>query len=334
MPDIRRDPVVGRWVIIATDRILRPSDLFPSQPPPGPASGLCPFCPGEERLTPRELLAYRPGGGDANGPGWQVRVIPNKYPALQVEGNLDREGLGLFDRMNGIGAHEVLVETPDHKEGLADLAPGRIESVLRACRDRINDLKRDVRFRYIAFFKNHGVAAGATLEHSHSQLIALPVVPPALQAELQGCRDHFRGKERCIYCDVVKQEQRDAIRMIVDNPGFACLAPYAARFPFEMWVLPKQHAKAFEDSDDGLLEWCARILSESLRRLNRVLSRPAYNLVLHNVPLHDRRAPFFHWHIEIVPRLTQLGGFEWGTGCHVNPIAPEESAKYLREAEI
>lgn len=334
MPDLRRDPVVGRWAIIATDRILRPSDLYPAQAHPWPTSGLCPFCPGEERLTPREILAYRPSGGEANSPGWQLRVIPNKFPALQVEGTLDREGLGLFDRMNGIGAHEVIIETPDHKDALADLAPARIESVLRACRDRINDLKRDIRFRYIAFFKNHGLAAGATLEHSHSQLIALPVIPTSLLAKLEGCRDHYRKKERCIYCDVVKQEQRDAVRMVADNPGFACVTPFAARFPFEMWVLPKPHAKAFEESDDGLLEWCARILSESLRRMNRVLNRPAYNLVLQNVPLHDRRAPFFHWHIEIIPRLTQIGGFEWGTGCHVNPIAPEEAAKYLRETEL
>ena len=334
MPDLRRDPVTGRWVIIATDRILRPQDILPPQPPRGSASGLCPFCPGEERLTPREILSHRAAGGEPNSPGWQVRVIPNKFPALQVEGALDREGIGLFDRMNGIGAHEVIIETPDHKETLADLPPARLEGVLRAVRDRITDLKRDMRFRYMTVFKNHGAPAGATLDHSHSQLIALPVIPPVLLAELQGCRQHYRDKERCIYCDVIKQEQRDGARVVVDNPAFICLTPYAARFPFEMCLLPKQHAKAFEDSDDGLLEWCARILSEALRRMDRVLARPAYNLVLHNAPLHDRRTPFYHWHLDIAPRLTQMAAFEWGTGCHVNPIAPEESAKFLRDAEI
>ena len=181
MPELRRDPIVGRWVIISTERSGRPQDVhMPSAPIPSAA--LCPFCPGQERLTPREILAYRPHASEPDGPNWTVRVIPNKFPALHVEGDMGREGLGLYDRMNGIGAHEVIIETPTHKENLADLPTKRVEDVLWAYRDRILDLKKDVRLRYILIFKNHGAAAGATLEHSHSQLIALPVVPTSVLA--------------------------------------------------------------------------------------------------------------------------------------------------------
>ena len=194
MPELRRDPVIGRWVIISTERASRPHDFFHHQSTFQTASGLCPFCPEQEHLTPTEILAYRPAGGQPNSPGWTVRVVPNKFPALQVEGDLAREGIGLFDRMNGVGAHEVIIETAEHKQTLADLTPKQIEDVLWAFRDRIVDLKRDVRLRSILVFKNHGAAAGATLEHTHSQLIALPVIPAIVLAEIEGCRMHFQQK--------------------------------------------------------------------------------------------------------------------------------------------
>lgn len=334
MPDLRRDPIVGRWVIISTDRAGRPRDFVHHEPVRATSTSLCPFCPGQERLTPREILAYRPQGGEPDLPGWTVRVVPNKFPALQVEGEMGREGIGLYDRMNGIGAHEVIIETPDHKDMLADLSPKRIEDVLWAYRDRIVDLKRDQRFRYILVFKNHGAAAGATLEHTHSQLIALPVIPTSVLAEIDGCRTHYQQKERCIYCDLVRQECSDAERIVADNPEFICLTPFAPRFPFEMWILPKRHAAYFEESQKTQFEMLARILSEALRRMDRVLSRPAYNFVLHTSPLHEKTGEAYHWHIELIPKLTQVAGFEWGTGFYINPVTPEEAAKFLREAEI
>lgn len=334
MPELRRDPIVGRWVIISTERAGRPHDFFQHEPVRHPPTSLCPFCPGQERLTPREIMAYRPQHGEPNMPGWTVRVVPNKFPALQVEGDLDREGLGLYDRMNGIGAHEVIIETPDHKDALADMPPKRIEDVLWAYRDRMVDLKKDLRFRYLLIFKNHGAAAGATLDHTHSQLIALPVTPTNVLAEIDGCRAHFQQKERCIYCDIVRQEMGDADRIVAENPEFLCLTPYAPRFPFEMWILPKRHAAYFEESQKTQFELLARILSESLRRMNRVLSEPAYNFILHTSPLHEKTGEFYHWHIEIIPKLTQVAGFEWGTGFYINPVTPEESAKFLRETEI
>jgi UDPglucose--hexose-1-phosphate uridylyltransferase len=334
MPELRRDPIVGRWVIISTDRAGRPRD-FQRAEQTGPVPGtLCPFCPGQERLTPKEILAYRPQPSEPNLPGWTVRVVPNKFPALQVEGDMGREGVGIYDRMNGIGAHEVIIETPDHKDTLADLQPKRIEDVCWAYRDRMVDLKRDARFRYILVFKNHGPAAGATLEHSHSQLIALPVIPTSVLAEIDGCRIHYQQKERCIYCDIMRQEVSDAERIVAENPEFLCITPFAPRFPFEMWILPKRHAAYFEESQKTQFEMLARILSEALRRMDRVLSRPAYNFILHTSPMHEKTGDFYHWHIELIPKLTQVAGFEWGTGFYINPVTPEEAAKFLREAEI
>jgi UDPglucose--hexose-1-phosphate uridylyltransferase len=297
------------------------------------APSLCPLCPGQERLTPKEIMAYRALPAEPNAPNWTVRVIPNKYPALHVEGDMGREGVGMYDRMNGVGAHEVIIETASHTESMADMPAKKIEDVLWAYRDRILDLKKDLRFRYILIFKNHGAAAGATLEHSHSQLIALPIVPTSVGAEMEGCRAHFQQKERCIYCDLLRQDLADGDRLVAENSEFACIMPFAPRFPFEMWILPKRHAAYFEESQKAQFEYLAPMLSDCLRRMDKVLSRPAYNFILHSSPLHERSGDFYHWHLEIIPKLTQVAGFEWGTGFYINPVAPEEAAKFMRDAE-
>ncbi|MBV8208062.1 MAG: DUF4931 domain-containing protein, partial [Acidobacteria bacterium] len=205
MPELRKDPIVGRWVIISTDRAKRPTDFDRDQVKI--KGGFCPFCPGHENKTPPEVLAYRPNPAERDTPGWTVRVVPNKFPALGIEGNLGRQAEGMFDRMNGIGAHEVVIETSDHSQTLATLPDKRVEDVLWAFRDRILDLKQDKRFRYILIFKNHGEAAGASLEHAHCQLIALPIVPKQVVEELEGAKEYFRYKERCIFCDIIQQEQ-------------------------------------------------------------------------------------------------------------------------------
>ncbi len=333
MPELRRDPVVGRWVIISSDRAARPQDFVRTPAKSSPTS-LCPFCPGQELLTPHEILAYRPHPSEANGPGWSLRVIPNKFPALQVEGELGREGLGIYDRMNGVGAHEVIIETANHQDVLAELPAKQIEDLLWAYRDRLIDLKKDTRFRYILIFKNHGMSAGATLEHTHSQLIALPIVPTSVTDELNACRSHYREKERCLYCDILRQELSDGTRIVAENPEFVTVTPYAPRFPFEMWILPKRHAAYYEESQRAQFEFLAPILSETLRRMDRVLARPAYNYILHTSPLHEASGPYYHWHVELIPKLTQVAGFEWGTGFYINPVAPEESAKALREVTL
>jgi len=332
VPELRKDPIVGRWVIISNDRAKRPTDFV--REPVTRKGGFCPFCPGNENKTPTEVLAYRPNGAGQNAPGWTVRVVPNKFPALGIEGSLNRQAEGMFDKMNGIGAHEVVVETPEHDASLADLTEKRIEDVLWAYRDRILDLKKDKRFKYILIFKNHGTAAGATLEHTHGQLIALPIVPKHVIEEMEGAKQYFIYKERCVFCDIVRQETEAGIRVVGENENFLTLAPYAPRFPFETWILPKQHESAFENSSSQVYESLSKSLKSLLIRADQVLNSPAYNLVIHTAPVQEGPLDHYHWHIEFMPRLTKTAGFEWGTGFYQNPTPPEEAAKYLREAKI
>jgi UDPglucose--hexose-1-phosphate uridylyltransferase len=329
MPELRRDPIVGRWVIIATERARRPSDV--QHLPERSQSGLCPFCPGQEDKTPHEVyVAGRPASGAVNGPGWKVRVVPNRYPALMIEGDLEREANGIYDRMNGVGAHEVIIETADHTKDLGALSDAEVTEVLFAFKARIIDLRNDLRFRYILLFKNHGPAAGATLAHAHSQLIALPVTPRHVQEEIEGARRHFEHRERCIFCDIVMQERKERSRLVVENDEFVAFAPWAPRSPFETWIVPKHHESNFEAEPKERLGYCAQALRSTLRRLGAALGDPAYNFIVHSNPLRDAPSPSYHWHIEVMPALTHVAGFEWGSGFHINPVPPEEAAEFLR----
>lgn len=329
MPELRKDPVVGRWVIISTERGRRPSDFGPG--PVRPQLTQCVFCPGSEDKTPAEILAARPPGHPPNSPGWSYRVVPNKFPALRIEGELEASGEGLFDRMEGIGAHEVVIETPDHRTTLADLPIDAVADVLLAYRERVLDLKKDGRFRYILVFKNHGEAAGASLEHPHSQLIATPIIPIMVTEELTGSAEYYERKERCVWCDILRQERRDRRRLILEGEGFTVVAPFAPRFPFEAWILPDRHRSAFEESGVDDLRNLAGVLREFLRRMDQVLNHPPFNYVLHTAPLHAPALDHFHWHLEVIPKLTHVAGFEWGSGFFINPVTPEDAASALRE---
>jgi UDPglucose--hexose-1-phosphate uridylyltransferase len=333
LPELRKDPVTGRWVIIATDRAKRPTD-FVRDKVQIRGTGFCPFCAGNESKTPPEISAYRSDGSQPNSPGWTLRMVPNKFPALGIEGSLNRQGEGLYDKMNGVGAHEVIIETPDHQMTLANLPVARVEDVLWAYKERIQDLKKDKRFKYVMIFKNHGDAAGASLEHTHSQLIALPVVPKRVQEEVDGSREYYGFKERCIFCDIIRQESDQGLRVIAENADFIALSPFAPRFPFEMWVTPKAHLSSFEDSSKNQFETLAVILKDMLMRLDKVLDLPAYNFVIHTSPIYEATNDYYHWHLEIMPKLTKVAGFEWGTGFYINPTPPEESAKFMREAAV
>jgi UDPglucose--hexose-1-phosphate uridylyltransferase len=332
MPDLRKDPITGRWVIIATDRAKRPTDFVRESPKT--SGGFCPFCYGNESKTPPEILSYRSDGSAPNTPGWVVRVVPNKFPALGIEGDLGRKGEGLFDKMNGIGAHEVIIETPEHTATLGTLADKRVEDVVWAFRDRVIDLKKDRRFRYVLIFKNHGETAGASLEHPHTQLIALPIVPKRVQEEVDGSRQYFTIKERCIFCDMIRQEMDTKTRVVEENADFITLEPYAPRFPFETWILPKTHESHFENCQTHFYQNLAKALKSLVTRMERVLESPAYNMVIHTSPMLEASNDFYHWHVEMMPRLTRIAGFEWGTGFYINPTPPEEAAKFLREAEV
>jgi UDPglucose--hexose-1-phosphate uridylyltransferase len=332
MPELRKDPIVGRWVIISSERGKRPSDFLVNHEKR--VGGFCPFCAGNEFTTPHEIMAFREPNTAPDSPGWNLRVVPNKFPALQIEGDLGKEGRGMYDAMKGVGAHEVIIESPLHQETFSSMPVRKVADVIWAARERMADLRRDMRFKYILVFKNHGMSAGATLEHSHSQIIALPIVPKRVREEVEGAERHFRFKERCIYCDIVRQEMADRSRLIGENEDFISVAPFAPRFPFETWILPKRHAPRFEDGDRNHCDYLARIVQDTLRRMDAVLEEPSYNLIIHSAPLRENHDEYFHWHVEIMPKLTRVAGFEWGSGFYINPTPPEEAAVFLREALV
>lgn len=332
MPELRKDPIIGRWVIISTERGKRPTHYGRVEKKVSPKA--CPFCPGNEAATPREIIAYRPDGSEPNHPGWTLRVVSNKYPALIIEGGLSREPVGIYDRMNGIGAHEVIIETPEHGLDLVDLSQRSFRDVLWAYRERHLDLQRDSRFKYILLFKNHGEAAGASVEHSHSQLIATPVIPKRVAEELKGAKKYYEYKERCIFCDIIRQEISDQDRLVTESDSFLAFAPYASRFPFETWLIPKAHICAYTDTDIDMYAELASIFREILARLKAGLADPPFNFIIHTSPVGNEYKDFFHWHIEIIPKLTKVAGFEWGTGFYINPTRPEDAARFLRELTV
>jgi len=263
-----------------------------------------------------------------------VRVVANKFPALRIEGELHRRGIGIFDMSSGIGAHEVVIETPSHHKTLADLSPQEMFEVIKQYRSRSQGLGRDRRFKYILIFKNSGESAGATLEHCHSQIIALPMIPKYVLEELEGAKYYYGYRGRCIFCDIITQEYQDKERIITENKDFIIFCPFVSRYPFESWIIPKKHVAQFGDisEEEGYHLGC--VLKEILWRLKICLQDPSYNFFLHTSPVNDENQWNFHWHIEIIPKLTHVAGFEWGTGFYVVPTAPNMAAKYLREVHF
>jgi UDPglucose--hexose-1-phosphate uridylyltransferase len=332
MPELRKDPVIGRWVIISTERGKRPTDF--DEVPVEQNGEFCPFCYDHEDNTPPEIFAIRRDKSTANKPGWTLRVIPNKFPALRIEGRLNRQGEGIYDKMSGIGAHEVVIETPDHEKSLSDLEISGICSVFRVFRERILDLRKDTRLKYVMIFKNHGKSAGASLNHTHSQLIATPIIPKTVIEEIESAKKYYEYKDRCIFCDIIRQEIHDQVRVVYEEEYFIALAPYAPRFPFETWILPKEHYSHYESMTDQMLEHLSITFKEVLGKINVALQNPPYNFVVHTFPVQDDPDKFYHWHIEFMPKLTSVAGFEWGTGFHINPTSPEDAAKYLKNITL
>jgi len=335
MSQMRKDVLTGRWVIMAEATTVQPSDFhfkrFVRE------TSFCPFCETNEASTPPEIFAIRKPGSSPNGPGWSVRVVPNSAPRLRIEGELRARAEGFHDLMNGVGAHEIIVETPCHDRSLHELEIHEISDVIRAYIARRVDLKGDHRLRYVLIFKNHGQEAGShTISHSISHLMALPVTPRTVKTKLITARDYFAVKERCIYCDVLQQEQKEGKRLIAENEDFVTFAPFASRFPFEMTVFPKAHNSAFSRMSPGQVENLAKILSEVLQRLNHTLGGPPYNLLLQDRPFLRHRAGYwntieedFHWHVEILPQIARITGFEWASGFFYNPVPPELAARCL-----
>ncbi len=337
--ELRKDPVTGRWVIIAGERGQRPNPFRHYDADHDPAGGedpkaACPFCPGSEALTPPEILAFRgQEDGAAAAAPWRVRVVPNSFPALRIEGELDKRAEGLYDRMRGVGAHEVVIETPEHHSDPTRYGAPHMLDVVQAYRERMADLLHDSRFRYVLVFKNHGAAAGATLLHPHSQIIALPVVPGRVESELRGARQYHDYRGRCGYCDILTQEIADGRRLVAQNSDFVALAPFASRFPFEVLILPRGHEAFFWTLGKRQAEALAEILQDVLRRYRLALRNPPYNFVIHTAPPGYGSPEQYHWQVEVMPKLTEVAGFEWGSGFFINPTPPEEAARGLRELE-
>ncbi len=333
MGELRKDPIVGRWVIVETESPLLP-EHFEKEVHNWDAS-LCPFCYGNEDKTPPEIEAIRYDKTQSNTSGWQVRVVANKFPALQIEGDLDRRGLGIYDMTNGIGAHEVIIQTPYHNKEIPDLFDEEVENIIRACCRRAQDLRKDKRFKYILLFKNYGVSAGASLAHPHIQLIALPMIPKNPAEEIQGAHEYYEFRERCLFCDMLRQEMQDKIRIVAENKYFVAFCPFVPRFTFEVWIMPKVHNSHYCAITPTEVVDLAKILKEVLLKLKLVLSDPAYNFIIHSAPIStDEDLPHYHWHIEIMPKLTRVAGFEWGTGFYIVWTPPELAAKYLKEVKF
>ena len=343
MPELRRDPIIGRWVIIATERAKRPSDFLVAEEDPSSHQGKCPFCEGNESLTPPEIYSIRKKDTKPNAKGWSIRIVPSIAPFLSTKGDLDRHGHGMYDLMNGVGAHEVIVATPNHDPSTFIKDLSQIENLTRAVIARMRELKKDQRLKYVLLFKNHGrVAGGSNLGHQHLQLIATPATPKRVKEELVGSRLYFDYKDRCIFCDMIRQELNENKRVFLEVDGFVSINPYCSRFPFETWVLPKKHSCDFDTMDEEEIKNYSKAFQLTMIKLSKVLGDFPYNIVLHIAPFRRRRKKGYwetikedyHWHIEIMPRLTQVAGFEWGSGFYINPTSPEEACKYLKEAKV
>ncbi|MBO8160842.1 MAG: galactose-1-phosphate uridylyltransferase [Thermosipho sp. (in: Bacteria)] len=332
MPEYRKDPVVKRWVIIATERAKRPHDF--TIPKDENKSSFCPFDYGNEHTTPPEVLAFRPMDTQPNTPGWWVRVVPNKFPAVNPEIEINKYGHGMYDAMTGFGYHEVIIETPDHNSSFALLDDKQAEEVVWAYVKRYNTIAEDERIKYILIFRNHGIMGGASLSHPHSQIIAIPSVPKRVQEEMNGAKDYYDYKERCVFCDMISQEKIENKRIVEENEDFIAFAPFASRFPFEVWIMPKKHSHNFGQISEPEIKTFSKIMRNVLYRIYKVLDNPPYNFVIHTSPTYDEGKIYYHWHVEIMPRLTKVAGFEWGSGFYINPVPPEDAVKYLREIEL
>jgi UDPglucose--hexose-1-phosphate uridylyltransferase len=329
--ELRSDPTTGRKVLIAEGRALRPFDFEREHVPIGHSAKDCPFCRGNEHQTPHELAVVNDAQGE-----WQVRVVPNKYPAvasLSTEYAVPSTLLGQQASAPD-GVHEVIIESPRHVCDWSDLSVDELALVLQMFRDRLRAAFDESNIRYGLIFKNVGQVAGASLEHVHSQLIALPFVPDVLECELRTSAEYHAQTGNCLICDLLDAEIKHGERMVTENEHFAAITAYAGRQPYETWIGPKSHAASILDITDEVSRSLAVVLRDMVARLASVLTPLAYNLVLHTAPLNDERSAAFHWHWELIPRSTSLAGFEWATGMHINSVSPERAALRLRASNF
>jgi len=333
MPEVRIDEITGHRVIVSEERAARPNDY--SEPTANkPIRPSCQFCGGNEAQTTSEVFAIRPAGSLANTPGWRVRVIPNKYPALDDTTDPDA---GTRYQKSGWGIHDVIVESPRHVPSLADLTVDEVIDVFRAYIARLEFLRRQSHVQYVQIFKNARRDAGASVEHVHSQLVAMPWLPETPARKLAAAQEYFSRDDTCIWCARRQNELAEDSRIAARTDRFLAVCPFASRFPFEVMILPELHQSDFDRVEPVALEELAKLVLRLVKRLEELRPGVAYNYILHTAPWNLgeewSRPPIskcFHWHLEMFPRITTTAGFEWGTGCFINPVSPETAAARLR----
>ncbi len=345
MSMLRQDPLTGRWVIIASDRSKRPNE-FPAlsrknmNEKRDPAA--CPFCPGNENQTTPEVLALgRPAGREPNTPDWQLRVFANMYPALVPQdpkpmfGRDGTEPEALYRQASGSGCHEVVVYTPDHLASPASLSPDKFAELLRVLRDRSREFAKHPDVCYISPFCNHGPEAGATLAHPHMQIIGAPEVPLLAVDKIARCTNYHQEHGRCLLCDMEAAERTTKTRLIAHNELWTGFAPWASRFPWEMLFVPRQHGASLNEATDEELAALAAVLVPAFKALFHVHGDPSLNIVIHSAMVNaageDQDREAYHWHLEVLPRLSRPAGFEVGTGYTINAVVPEDAARWLRQ---
>ncbi len=328
MSELRQDPTTFDWVIIARERAKRPHEFIKHTATKSTLPSYskdCPFCPGNEGRTPEPTAVYGEPGN------WKIRVVPNKFAALTPEGDTAREQWKLFRKTQGYGRHEVIIESPVHNRYIPFMEDEEVEGLLKTYRDRYHELKKDQNVKVIIIFKNHGEAAGTSLEHPHTQIVASPVVPPFIRRRFEIATQYYDNTGHCLYCDILYDEFEAKERIILDNKYFVALHPFASRYPFETWIMPKMHSSSFGKIVDMEISDLARLLKEILMRMFVSLDNPDYNLIIHTSPVDDEHKIYYLWHIQIIPRLTLAAGFELGSGIYINTAVPEETAAFMRE---
>lgn len=331
MSEYRQDPISRQWVIIGTERAGRPCEF--AEPVFLRRAVACSFCAGNEAETPPPIATYE---NPANPAQWLVRVVPNKYPALLPAKAAPRDTQFFSEAavdhpLPGVGSHEVIIESPRHVASLSELTEAESELTFRAYRDRLRTHFASGQSQYVQIFKNVGPTAGASLEHAHSQLIALPGIPDVAARQLAIAKEHYSQTRRSLFVGLIERELRLGERMVAQSERFVAFCPYASRFGYEVWFAPRQHRPRYENAQDGELGELSSLMRQLVLCLERTTGQPAYNFYLYTSPARDGD-DFFHWHFQIIPRLSKIAGFEWSTGCFINPYPPEACAAELRAA--
>ncbi|SPE44568.1 Galactose-1-phosphate uridylyltransferase [Candidatus Sulfotelmatobacter sp. SbA7] len=332
MPELRQNFFTKEWVIIATERAKRPEEMVKHRPVKEVPAFVetCVFCPGNEGKTPPEVMRVPTDSQEK----WQVRIVPNKFGALNREAKAARVIRRSHRTMDGFGVHDVIIDTPDHSHVMALMPPAHVANVLRAYKSRYDALSHDPRIAHITIFKNHGLEGGASLEHPHSQMVATPVIPNQVRERLEEALRHYDEFGECMCCEVIKQELDDPQRIVMATEHFVALEPFASPTPFCTHIYPRRHMASFSDISASEITDLAHNLGTVLAKLYHGLENPDFNFTIRSAPAEWVGVKYFHWYLSIIPRLTRVAGFELGTGMFINTVLPEAAAEFLRNVKV